>query len=575
MCGILGIVSKEPIKIKDALNRLKRLEYRGYDSAGIASASGFFLKKKGDIDSLLKVVQGINSKDKVIIAHTRWATHGEVSDINSHPHLDCSGEIMIVHNGIIENYKELRKHLEKRGHIFRSETDSEVIAHLIEDEVRKGKDLKDAALQLFRKLKGTYAILILKKGENRVIALRKDSPLVIGLSNPTIFISSDVHTFLDLTQKVILLSDYELAEITENSIRIFNKKGNLIKKKIKNLTLVELSAKKREFEHFMLKEIFEQPLAAKILIESLEGEQGERIDKLCELIEKSKNIVFLGAGSSYHASLIGAYLLRKLGFLAEAILASEYQLGVYDKETLLIPVSQSGETMDVLLAVKNLRKKVFHVFSVLNIPYSSLERLSDSFVYINAGLEKCVAATKTYTNQVLLFLLLAKKLGLRIPIRKAPNALQEIIEKNEERSIKIAKEIKNEESIYIIGRGINLFAGMEIALKLKEISYIHAEVLAGGELKHGTLALIEPGTKVLSLNPKWDKRIESNMKEIESRGGKIYSINKNGDFVVPEDKFLYPVYAVICGQLLTYYTAKERGLPIDKPRNLAKTITVF
>ncbi len=356
-------------------------------------------------------------------------------------------------------------------------------------------------------------------------------------------------------------------------IKIYNKEGKEIKKEIKILKWINFESEKT-FEHYMIKEIYEQPLVSKILIDSLETEQSDVVNKFIEEIKNSSKIVFIAAGSSYHSSLIGSYLLRKLDYEAYAVLASEFNEWInYDKNALVIAVSQSGETMDVILALKKLKNKVRKILSVVNVPYSTIQRLSNLSLEIKAGPEKCVAATKTYTNQVILFYFLAEKMGLKIDVEKIPERIKYTIEKNEEKIKKIAKEWKNEKDIYILGRGINYFASLEIALKLKEIAYIHAEALPAGELKHGALALIEPGVKTIFLNPKWDEKIKTNIEEVKARGGIILDIPNDFDF--PNYDLDFPIYSVVIGQLLTYYIAKEKGLSIDKPRNLAKSVTVI
>jgi len=354
-------------------------------------------------------------------------------------------------------------------------------------------------------------------------------------------------------------------------IRFFNREGKEIEKKVVKLKWIDFDIKK-DFEHFMIKEIYEQPLVSKILIDSLKTEQEDAVNRFLDEIEKANKIVFIAAGSSYHSSLIGSRLLRELGYEAYSVLASEYKDIRYDKNTLIIAVSQSGETMDVILALKDLKERVKRVLSVVNVPYSTVQRMSDLSLEIKAGPEKCVAATKTYTNQVITFFYLANMLGMKIDIDEIPLEIEKVIRTNEEKIKKIARELKEEKDIFIIGRGINYYSSLEIALKLKEISYIHAEALAGGELKHGTLALIENGTKVLALNPSWDVDIKTNIEEVVSRGGIVYEIPK--DFYADESYPNFSLYSVIIGQLLTYYIAKEKGLPIDYPRNLAKSVTV-
>ncbi len=355
-------------------------------------------------------------------------------------------------------------------------------------------------------------------------------------------------------------------------IKIYNKEGKEIKKDIKKLKWINFEVDK-EFEHFMIKEIYEQPIVSKILIDSLDTEQNDVVDKFISIINESEKILFIAAGSSYNSSLIGSHLLRRLGYEAYSILASEYKEDLYDKDTLVIAVSQSGETMDVILALKEIKSKVKNVLSIVNVPYSTIQRLSDLSIEIKAGPEKSVAATKTYTNQVITFFYIAKKLGMDINISKIPKDIKGIIENNEEKIKIIAKKLKDIKDIYILGRGINYYSAQEIALKLKEISYIHAEALPAGELKHGTLALVEPETNIIALNPFWDKEIKINIEEVLARGGKVIDIP--GEFDVPSEYPNFSLYSVIIGQMLTYYIAKEKKLPIDKPRNLAKSVTVI
>ncbi|MEM0481234.1 MAG: SIS domain-containing protein [Candidatus Aenigmatarchaeota archaeon] len=354
-------------------------------------------------------------------------------------------------------------------------------------------------------------------------------------------------------------------------IKIYNKNGIELKLEEKVINLQELKYE-TSFEHFLIKEIYEQKIVSKILIESLRIEQKDRIYKIRQLISESNKIVFIGAGSSYNSSLIGAHLLRKLGYESYAIIASEFEELNYDKSTLVFLVSQSGETMDTILAAKKLKNKVKALVSIVNIPYSTLFRISDYPLEIKAGPEKSVAATKTYTNQVLTFFFLAKELGFKIKINKIPKEIEKTIERNENKIKEISKILKDVKDLFILGRGINFYSSLEIALKLKEISYIHAEAFYGSELKHGTLALIDENSYVLALAPFWDENIKVNIEEVEARGAKVFSIPQ--DFKVSEKYPEFSLYSVIIGQLLTYYTAKEKGLPIDYPRNLAKTITV-
>ncbi|MGC9133072.1 MAG: SIS domain-containing protein [Nanopusillaceae archaeon] len=353
-------------------------------------------------------------------------------------------------------------------------------------------------------------------------------------------------------------------------IKFYNILGEEINKEIKKLKWINLEDK-NIYEHYMIKEIHEEPLVSKILIDSLETEQNYIVDKFIKEIEEADKVVFLGAGSSYHSSLIGSRLFREIGIEAYSVISSEYKDMKYDKNTLVIAISQSGETMDTIIAIKNIKNRVKDILSIVNVPYSSIQSLSSFSLEIKAGPEKCVAATKTYINQVITLFYLVNKFGLKINLKEIPEKIRDTL-KNEEKIKEIAKEFVNEKDLYIIGRGINYYSSLEIALKLKEISYIHAEALAGGELKHGTLALIEPGTKVLALDPKLDEDIKTNIEEIKARDGKVYEFSKY--FYINNDYPEYSLYSVIVGQLLTYYIAKYKGLPIDYPRNLAKSVTV-
>jgi glucosamine--fructose-6-phosphate aminotransferase (isomerizing) len=353
-------------------------------------------------------------------------------------------------------------------------------------------------------------------------------------------------------------------------IKFYNILGKEINKEIKKLKWINLEDK-NIYEHYMIKEIHEEPLVSKILIDSLETEQNYIVDKFIKEIEEADKVVFLGAGSSCHSSLIGSRLFREIGIEAYSIISSEYKDMKYDKNTLVIAISQSGETMDTIIAIKNIKNRVKDILSIVNVPYSSIQSLSSFSLEIKAGPEKCVAATKTYINQVITLFYLVNKFGLKINLKEIPEKIRDTL-KNAEKIKEIAKEFVNEKDLYIIGRGINYYSSLEIALKLKEISYIHAEALAGGELKHGTLALIEPGTKVLALDPKWDEDIKTNIEEIKARDGRVYEFSKY--FYINNDYPEYSLYSVIVGQLLTYYIAKYKGLPIDYPRNLAKSVTV-
>jgi glucosamine--fructose-6-phosphate aminotransferase (isomerizing) len=575
MCGIVGVITKDKASLRDLINRLKKLEYRGYDSFGFATNMGEIEKHVGEIfvDKIKDV------PFSVAVSHTRWATHGGVTETNAHPHVDCLGNIFIVHNGIIENYLEFKKELESKGHEFRTETDSEIIAHFFEDRL-KNKSFEESAKEFLDKAEGTFAILLLRRGENRIYALKRDSPLVLGLCNDGFVVGSDIYAFSDMTNKAIFFEDNEFAVIDFDDYKFFNRLGSVTKEpRVFEWSKEEVT--KKEFEHFMIKEIHEQPIVVKRLLDSLETTQKDKMKKFEEMVKNAKKVVFIAAGTSYHASLLGVYFLNKVGVEAQALIASEAKnFLVFGEDTLVIAVSQSGETMDVITVLKEAKKKGVKLVSVVNVPYSSIQRMSDLSLEILAGQEICVASTKTFTNQVALLLRLASSFGFKVDLKDIPDLLRRVLGQ-EERIKQLAKELKNEKDIYVIGRGLSYPVAREVALKLKEISYIHAEGMMGGELKHGTIALIEDGTPVISLISNNDSDMLSNTKEVEARGAKVILVSNN-DFDIGSIKFKVPtsndgkfsILANAFGQLLTYYIAKEKALPIDKPRNLAKSVTV-
>ncbi|OYT58280.1 MAG: glutamine--fructose-6-phosphate transaminase (isomerizing) [Candidatus Aenigmarchaeota archaeon ex4484_14] len=573
MCGIVGIVSEKPFEVGELIKALKRLEYRGYDSVGFATDKGVVEKDVGEIKDFMTRVD-LKQTAKVAISHTRWATHGGVTRTNAHPHTDCSGDIMIVHNGIIENFAELKNELKKEGHKIISDTDSELIAHFFE-----GKDIKKACVDFFKKVRGTFAVLIIKKGGEEIYALKKDSPLALGIADGMNIIGSDIYAFSDKTNKAIFFDDNEFAIIGPRSYEFFDKEGNPIEKHVQEFEWSSREEEKKKYKHFMIKEIKEQPIVAERLVRSLETEQKEKMLELKNMIENAKRIIFVAAGTSYHASLLGTYFLHESGVEAHALIASEFNsFATVDDETLIIAISQSGETMDVIKSIKFAKERGAKIASIVNVPYSSIQRLSDISLNILAGQEICVASTKTFTNQVILLLYLCSLLGYKTNFRELVTNMQNIFEQ-EEKIKELAKELKDKKDIYVIGRAMAYPVAREIALKLKEISYIHAEGMMGGELKHGTIALIEDGVPVISLIPEGDEDIISNTKEVEARGARTIIISsqpmKKTDFAIPSGNGgTFAILSNMIGQMLTYYIALEKGLPIDKPRNLAKSVTV-
>lgn len=579
MCGIIGIVGCKERLGKMLLKGIKRLEYRGYDSVGMATLDNGKIEVRKDVGEVDKVNERVKLEKMegyLGMAHSRWATCGGVTDYNAHPHQSCDKNITIVHNGIIENYEELKNDLIKKGHKFRSETDSEVVVHYFEEKL-KSKDMKKSCIDFLNEVDGTFAILLIKKDENKIYALKRDSPLVLGLCKDKNILASDIYAFSDTTDKAIFFENNEFAIISGSRYEFFNYQGEKITKKIQVFKWEQEESEKKKFKHYMIKEIMEEPEVVKRLLFSLKTEQKDNFRKFVELIKSSKRIIFTAAGTSYHASLLGVYYLHKCGKEAQTLIASEFKhFANVDKDTLVIAITQSGETMDVIDALKYVNERGGKIASIVNVPYSSIQRMSKISLNILAGQEVCVAATKSFVNQVTLLLAIAKEFGFNINLDNMAERISQMLE-NEAEIKKIAKAIYKKNDMYVLGRGLSYPVAREVALKIKEISYIHAEGMMGGELKHGTIALIEKGTPVIALISNKDYDMLSNTKEVEARGAKIIKITNefDGDIKIKttnDGKF--GVLATIFGQLLTYYIALERKLPIDKPRNLAKSVTV-
>ena len=585
MCGIVGYIGTKkasPILLKG----LKNLEYRGYDSAGMAVlCKGLKCKKgAGKIEELNERLNFLSLEGNIGIAHTRWATHGKVDDKNAHPHLDCTGKIAIVHNGIIENYKDLKRDLS--GHEFRSETDSEVIAHLIEEGISRGLSFEQAFKDAISKLEGSYAVLAIKEGEEKILAARKGSPLVVGISEHGIFLSSDLPSFLEWTKNVVYLHEYDIVVADKKGIRIYNLREGEVFRPIDTADWSAEQIKKGEFEHYMLKEIVEQS-------ETVQRAINQDKDVVYGIIDKIKSaygVFFTGCGSSYHACLAGSYLFSKVAKThVNVVLASEFENYEHflTENTLVFAVSQSGETADVLEAVKAAKRRGSKVISIVNRVGSSLIRESDYSLLMNAGPEICVLSTKTYTSQVALMTLLAYALADKYDegISRLKSLYMDIYNITSramrEHICSLAKILANKEHIYLIGRGLQYATALEAALKIKEVSYIHAEAFAGGELKHGPLALIEQDTPVIVFVAKENERkILSNANEAKARGAFIVGVSSERadifDFwiKVPECGNLNPIIQIIPMQVLAYQLAVLKGLDPDKPRNLAKSVTV-
>jgi glucosamine--fructose-6-phosphate aminotransferase (isomerizing) len=598
MCGVIGYIGKKnatPI----LLEGLKRLEYRGYDSFGFCVVNNRKLgvyKTKGkisesNIKNKLKDLQG-----NFGIAQTRWSTHGKPSKLNAHPHLDCKGEIAIVHNGIIENYQALKNVLEKEGHKIISETDTEIIVHLIE-KFYKG-NLEKAVMEALKLLEGAYGLAIVHKNENRIIAARKGSPLIIGIGKEEMFVSSDAAAILKHTKKVVYLKDGEIANITRNKFRVRNLDGGKVKKEVEEIKWTLGQIEKKGFKHFMLKEIFEQP-------ESLENALRGRLKQsniklsLDININSIQRIIIVSCGTSWHSALIAKHLIEGFARIpVEVDYSSEfrYRRPIVKKGDLVVGISQSGETADTLGAIREAKARGAKTLGIINVVGSTISREVDSGIFLHAGPEIGVASTKAFTSQLITLAILAlyiqqekgNKINKEIlrELKSIPSKVKKILESTETIK-KIAKKFKNSKGFLYLGRGINFPIALEGALKLKEISYIHAEGYPAGEMKHGPIALVDKDMPALFLatkSPTYDK-IMSNIQEIKARKGKIIAvanesnkaIGKFADYVirVPEtEEYLYPILNVIPLQLLAYYIAVLRGCDIDKPKNLAKSVSV-
>ena len=590
MCGIVGYCGKEkaaPI----VFEALKRVEYRGYDSAGLAALADGKLVVKKDVGKLNEVnnKQGLEAiPGNIAIGHTRWATHGGVTKANTHPHCDCSHTIAVVHNGIIDNYQELRRQLASEGHNFVSETDTEVIPHLIEAELKKGHSLEAAVLAIAPRLEGSYAFLVISSQEpDKIVSTRKDSPLAIGTSHHGYFIASDALAFAKHINKVIPLADTEVAVVTPGKIEFLDAAGNKLAKEGKQLDSKSWDSTKEDYQFFMLKEIMEQPQAVKeATIQDRKLFTGIAMDIL-----RANQVVITACGTSRYAALVGRYLFSKVGRkFCDVVMASEFQYFAdsVDKNTLVLAVSQSGETADVIEGVKKARAAGAQVVSIVNRPLSLLSDLSHQVIYLNCGPELCVAATKSFLSQLALFYLLAfamtNSYGKAVAdLNNVGSKIAKAIDWNSAKLEKLSQKLKDKNAIYYIARGINFAIASEGALKLKEISYIHAEGMPAGELKHGTLALIEPGTPVVVICPGDYTFHETlaNAIEAKARGGYIIAVsdepNEIYDFWIKIPKvseLLYPMVAVVPLQLLAYYMAISCGYDPDRPRNLAKSVTV-
>jgi glucosamine--fructose-6-phosphate aminotransferase (isomerizing) len=590
MCGIIGFCGKQAAASL-VFEGLRRVEYRGYDSAGMATLSDgqlFVTKDVGKLEEIENLHKLSLLPGNIAIGHTRWATHGGVTQINAHPLCNSDGTIAVVHNGIIENYQELRKELIANGHLFISETDTEIIPHLIEDEMKKGASLESAVLAVAPRLEGSYAFLVISSGDSgKIVATRKDNPLAIGVGSDGFFVASDALAFSGLSNQLIPLANTEVAVLTPNGIEIFDKSGRKLTRKGRNIDLDWCESNKQGYKFFMLKEIIEQPRT----IEAAVDQNKEMFTKIAMDILRAGQVIVTACGTSRYAALVGRYLFSKVGRkFCDVVMASEfhYFADSVDKNTVVLAVSQSGETLDVIEGVKRARDAGAQIISIVNRPYSQLSEMSHHVINLKCGPELCVAATKSFISQLVVFYLLAFSMNnsfdkAAAEVRNISGKVAKTIESNDNKLEQLSQQLKASNDFYYIARGINFAIASEGALKLKEISYIHAEGMPAGELKHGTLALIEPGTPVAVICPDDYTYHEtlSNAIEAKSRGAYIIAVsdreNEIYDFWVkiPKvDELLYPIITVVPLQLLAYHLAVSRGLDPDRPRNLAKSVTV-
>ena len=603
MCGIIGYIGFRNAKTV-GIDCLKRLEYRGYDSAGISVIDKVqqVYKEVGEIKELEKTLPDI--KGNISINHTRWATTGGVTKENAHPHLSTNKKIAIVHNGIIENFRELKKELIKKGYKFASQTDSEVFAHLIEDNYHG--DLEKAVFSATKKVKGYYAIVVTCTDEpDKIVGARKDSPLVIGVGDNENFLASDIPAFLKYTNRVVYLNDGEICSLTSKEVKVYDSNNNSVKRDVNLIKWDFKDAEKSGFSHFMLKEIFDQKDTVTYVTRGRISEIDRKIqfhDKVENQLKSNINMInIVACGTSYYAGLVGKYFIEKLTDIPVAVeLASEYRyFGPKKEKSLVILITQSGETLDTLAALKEAKASGCKTLVITNVIGSSATRLSDSYVLTQSGPEIGVAATKTFTAQIITLFLVGLKIGLNQnkiglddfsknlqELKELPKIVRNVLEKSDN-ILNIAKQIKSAKSVFFIGRGVNYPIALEGALKLKEISYIHAEGFAAGELKHGPFALLTKETPVVAIATKDStyEKILSNIGEVKARGSKVLAIadeddmeiDKHADMVLrypSHSEFLSCIPIIVILQLLAYHVANLNGCSIDKPRNLAKSVTV-
>ncbi len=600
MCGIIGYTGKDSA-LTPVINGLRRLEYRGYDSAGIAIPAEigkplFIEKRSGKLKNLEEAL-GKTPKSKSGIGHTRWATHGGPTDTNAHPHLDNEGKLALIHNGIIENYEQLRYELEKKGHKFKSETDSESVVHLLSDARKENNgDLAAGMRQVCKQLKGSFTLLAIHADDpTHIVGARRNSPLVVGIGDGENFLASDVAAFISHTKKALELGQDQVVEITPTSIEVTDLSGQKVMGKEFEISWDATAAERGGFSHFMLKEIYEQPKAiADTLIGRLSG-----LDLKIKF-KKFNKIVIIACGTAYNAGLVGKYAIEKWGNIpVDVELASEYRYREpsLDKKTLVIPISQSGETMDTLMALRYAKSKNATILSVCNTNGSTIARESDAVLYTHAGPEIAVASTKAFATQLIAMYLIGLEVSRQLgtltkneikqiseELNQLPAKVEQILETVEPLR-QTTRKFKSAESVLFLGRHVGYPTALEGALKLKELAYMHAEGFAGGELKHGPIALIDQGTPVVAIMPTpgslLAEKMASNIQEVKARGAIVIVISES-DFAgadhlirIPKvNQLMQPVLSVVPLQVIAYEMAVARGNDVDQPRNLAKSVTV-
>ncbi|OVE85708.1 glutamine--fructose-6-phosphate transaminase (isomerizing) [Natronolimnobius baerhuensis] len=594
MCGIIGYTGSENDVLEVLMSGLSNLEYRGYDSAGVAIANDSLSveKREGEVSALEDALPETGIDGLAGIGHTRWSTHGPPSDENAHPHTDCTDQVAVVHNGIIENYQDIRTTLEDDGHTFQSETDTEVIPHLIEDALADGANPEQAFREAVSRLEGSYAVAAVFQDSETIYAARHESPLVLGLGDDGHYLGSDVPAFLEYTDRVIYLEDGQFARMTPDEIVVTDREGAVVEMAVDTVAWDPEDAGKSGYDHYMLKEINEQPLALRQCLRERvsELERTITVDELADL-ERRGPVQFVACGTSYHAALYGARLLREQGIPAQCFLASEYDarsIPITD-ETLVVGVTQSGETADTMSALRGANQAGATTLALTNVVGSSAARECNYVMYIRAGPEIGVAATKTFVSQQAALAMLSGVLSethsseLIRRLRRLPDQLQQVLDESAVREI--ASTYVDADAYFFIGRGYNAPVALEGALKMKEITYKHAEGFAAGELKHGPLALVTEETPVFALitGPNAAKTL-GNVKEVEARGAPVIAVTDQPELVeqyathvleVPAaGRRLTPILANVQLQLLSYWVANELGRSIDKPRNLAKSVTV-